>query len=116
MKVIIAGSREFDDYETLCRVCDYMLQNQNLVEIVSGTANGADKLGERYARERGYNVTRFPADWDAYGKSAGYRRNVKMAEYADAAIIFWNGRSKGTRHMIDIAKTHKLKLKIHSFT
>ena len=115
MKVIIAGSREFDDYNTLCKVCDYMLQNQTEIEIVSGTAYGADQLGEKYAREHGYKLTYFPANWDKYGKSAGYRRNVEMAQYADAAIIFWDGRSKGTGHMIDIAKTHKLKLKIHSF-
>lgn len=116
MKVIIAGSREFDDYNTLCKVCDYMLQNQTEIEIVSGTAYGADKLGEKYARERGYALKQFPADWERFGKAGGYVRNVDMAEYADAAIIFWNGRSKGTGHMIDIAKNRGLKLKIHSFT
>lgn len=93
-----------------------MLQNQKVIEIISGTANGADKLGERYARERGYKLTYFPANWDKYGKSAGYRRNVEMAQYADAAIIFWDGISAGSQHMIDIARNYGLKLKIHRFS
>ncbi len=115
MKVIIAGSRGFNDYETLCRICDHMLQNQKEVEIVSGTARGADKLGERYAKDRGYQVRLFPADWDKYGNAAGYIRNAEMAGYADALIVFWNGVSKGTKHMIDLAKKHGLKIKIHRF-
>ena len=45
-----------------------------------------------------------PADWDLDGKSAGFKRNVKMAEYADALVAFWDGESKGTKHMIETAK------------
>lgn len=59
MKVIIAGCRNFDDYDTLCKVCDHMLQNQGEVEIVSGAASGADSLGEQYAHERGFAVKYF---------------------------------------------------------
>lgn len=115
MKVIIAGGREFNDYATLCRVCDHMLQNQKEIEIVSGTARGADLLGEQYARERGYPIQQFPADWDKYGKAAGYKRNAEMAAYADALICFWDGKSRGSKHMIDLAREKGLKVKIHIY-
>jgi hypothetical protein len=116
MKVIIAGSRDFDDYELLRKYCDHVLQNQTEIEIVSGTARGADQLGERYAKERGYPVKQFPADWDKHGRSAGYIRNEKMAKYGDALIAFWNGNSKGTEHMINLAKQYNLKIRICNYT
>ena len=103
MKIIIAGGRNFNDYNKLRESCDNILVNQKDVEIVSGTAAGADTLGERYAQEKGYEVKKFPAQWDLYGKSAGYKRNQQMAEYADGLIAFWDGKSRGTKHMIDIA-------------
>lgn len=113
-RVIIAGSRNFDDYELLKQWCDYMLQNFNPqdVVIVSGTARGADTLGEQYARERGMKIDSRPANWDLYGKSAGYRRNEEMAQNADACIVFIVNNSKGSSHMIDLAKKYKLKLKV----
>jgi hypothetical protein len=116
MKVIIAGSRDFDDYELLRKYCDFYLQSQTEIEIVSGTARGADQLGERYAKERGYPVKQFPADWDKHGRSAGYIRNEEMAKYGDALIAFWNGNSKGTEHMINLAKQYNLKIKICNYT
>lgn len=116
MKVIIAGGRDFDDYDTLSKVCDYMLQNQSEVEIVSGAANGADNLGEQYAHERGYQNKAFPADWNTYGKAAaGPIRNEQMAQYADALIAFWDGQSRGTKNMISLAKQYELKIKIHRY-
>ena len=115
MKVIIAGGRNFDNYDLLCRKADNILSRQSEIEIVSGAAKGADKLGERYAEERGYKITRFPADWGTFGNSAGYRRNVEMAVYGDALIAFWDGESKGTEHMIDIARTHSLPIRIVSY-
>lgn len=115
MKIIIAGCREFNDYNLLCKYCDKALSLQNKIEIVSGTANGADKLGEQYANEKGYNIKKFPADWNKYGKSAGYKRNEEMAKYADALIAFWDTKSKGTKHMIDLANRYKLKVKIVIF-
>lgn len=115
MKVIIAGSRDFNDYETLKKVCNFMLSRQDEVEIVSGTARGADQLGEQYAREMGYPIKQFPANWDKEGKSAGYKRNEDMAKYGNALIAFWDGKSKGTEHMINLAKKLGLKVKIHKF-
>lgn len=75
-------------------------------------ARGADSLGEQYAKERGIPVRYFPADWQTLGKSAGYQRNVQMAAYADALVAFWDGQSKGTKHMIDTARRHKLDIRI----
>lgn len=115
MKVIIAGSRDFSDYEKLKEVCDYMLSRQTDVEIVSGAARGADILGEQYAKEKGHSLKQFPAEWDKFGKRAGYLRNEDMAKYSDALIAFWDGKSKGTEHMINLAKKHNLKVKVHKF-
>jgi len=115
MKVIIAGGRDFKDYNKLKDSCDKILINQNNIEIVSGTANGADILGERYAQEKGYEVKKFPAKWDEYGKKAGYMRNQEMGEYADGLIAFWDGKSKGTKHMIDIATNKGLKVRVISY-
>ena len=112
MKVIIAGGRNFNDYNKLRESCDNILVNQKDVEIVSGMAAGADTLGERYAQEKGYEVKKFPAQWDLYGKSAGYKRNQQMAEYADGLIAFWDGKSRGTKHMIDIANKMGLKVRV----
>lgn len=112
IKVIIAGTRDFNDYAFLKKNVDYFLQginpNNEEIEIVSGNARGADKLGERYAKEHNLPVKLFPANWDKYGKRAGYLRNQEMANYADVLIAFWDEKSKGTKHMIDIAKKQGL--------
>lgn len=109
MKVIIAGSRDFNDYKLLKEKCDLILSDYNDIEIVSGLARGADKLGERYARENKYLIKPFPADWNKYGISAGYIRNEEMAKYGDFLIAFWDTKSSGTKHMIDLAKQYGLK-------
>ena len=110
-KVIIAGGREFSDYALLCESCDKFLcqkhQTHDIV-VISGTARGADILGERYAHERGYAVEKYPADWNRDGKSAGFIRNAQMASVADALIAFWDGQSKGTAHMIREANSRGL--------
>ena len=116
MKVIIAGSRTFTDYALLKDTLDELAFRTYpfdfSIEIVSGTARGADKMGEQWAKENGKVIHEFKPDWDGLGKSAGYRRNEDMAKFADAAICFWDGTSRGTKHMIDLAKQYKLKLKI----
>ena len=115
MKVIIAGGRDFSNYEFLKMKCDVVLHGKPIVEIVSGTANGADKLGERYSIEKGHQLTKFPAQWDKFGKSAGYKRNQQMADYADCLIAFWDGKSRGTKHMIDIAKSQGLTISVFQY-
>lgn len=114
-RLIVAGSRDFNNYELLKQKCDCLLsrkQQTHSIIIVSGTARGADRLGERYASERGYRVERFPADWQHDGKAAGFIRNARMAEVADALIAFWDGRSHGTEHMIDLARKHELQVRV----
>ena len=115
MKIIIAGSRTFNNYPKLKNKLDSILRNQKDITIISGTASGADRLGERYATENHYELEKYPAMWDIFGKSAGYKRNEEMANVADACVVFWDGKSRGTKHMIDIAKKNQLKLRIIMF-
>jgi hypothetical protein len=111
MKTIIAGSRTIEDYTT---VLDAVKQSGfTITEIVSGTARGVDRLGERYGEEHGIPIERFPADWDTHGKRAGYLRNETMINYADALIAIWDGISKGTNHAINLAKEKGLKVFIY---
>jgi hypothetical protein len=108
MKTIIAGSRSFSDYELLRSVCD----EYEIMEIVSGTARGADLLGEQYGKEKGIPIKQFPADWNKWGKRAGFLRNVQMAEYGERLIAFWDGESSGTWMMIDEARKRKLEVRV----
>jgi hypothetical protein len=110
MKVIIAGSRGFSDFQLLYAKCEEVLANFDKVEIVSGTARGADKLGEHYASLKGHSVIQFPADWDKHGAKSGMIRNKEMAIYADVLICFWNYKSKGSQNMIEVAKELNLKV------
>lgn len=114
MKVIIAGSRSIKDY----LIVKQAIKSSGFIitEIVSGTAQGVDRLGESWAFQNGILVKRFFPDWDKYGRSAGYRRNVEMAEYADALIAIWDGKSRGTKHMIDIANKNNLKCEVQYVT
>ncbi len=111
MKLIIAGSRNITDYQILVNVIK--LSGLNITEVVSGTAYGVDKMGERWAKENNIPIKQFPANWSAYGKSAGYRRNEEMADYADGLLALWDGESKGTKHMINIAKAQGLKVHVY---
>ena len=110
MNIIVAGSRGFADYELLRERLCYITQKLKRVVIVSGTARGADQLGERWAEENGHEVIRMPADWNRYGKAAGYKRNEEMAKTAKGLVAFWDGNSRGTSNMIDIAKREGLRV------
>jgi hypothetical protein len=112
MKVIIAGTRykdkenkiPFNDFKLVLEAVDRSGIERNgiqVTEIVSGKAIGVDQLGEQYANMRGIPIKEMPADWNTYGKRAGPIRNRQMAEYADIAIIIWDGESNGTRNMIN---------------
>lgn len=102
--VIVAGGRNFNNYELLKRRLDYFLSAKSDVRIISGDARGVDKLGKRYAEEHGIPCLVMPADWDKNGKQAGYIRNKEMADAADALVAFWDGQSRGTEHMIRTMK------------
>ena len=118
IKLIIAGGRDFNDYDLLEETCTYMLSaliNAYEVEIVSGGAKGADSLAQRFARSNRLKLTVMNADWDKHGKSAGYKRNQEMANYATHVIAFWDGKSRGTKHMIDTAQRDGLKCKVVTY-
>lgn len=122
-RIIICGSRTFNDYEGLkLEMFLYMkmrLQTE-IIEIVSGgqvsynaktnEKYGADYLGEKYAEEMGFTMKRFPANWNQFGKQAGAIRNKEMAKYATHCVAFWDGKSKGTKMMIDIATKQGLEV------
>lgn len=128
MRIIIAGGREFNDYNLLEKECNkifcQLAQEGNFsidvntskkqIEIVCGKARGADTLGERFGKQYGLCIKYFIPDWDGLGKRAGYVRNADMANYAKedngVLIAFWDGKSKGTKHMIDLATKQGLKV------
>ena len=115
--VIVAGGRDFNDYELMKSKLDFYLSEKSKthnIVIISGTANGADKLGERYALEHDYKIWRFPADW-SLGRKAGPIRNEKMSENANACIVFWDGQSRGSKNMIENAKRKNLTLRVVSY-
>lgn len=115
-RVIIAGGRDFNDYPLLTKTMDRLLSNVSEdIVILCGKARGADALGERYTKERGYAIEYYPADWNRYGKIAGYIRNNEMAKRADALVAFWDGTSRGTAHMIETAKAHGLKIRVKRY-
>lgn len=125
LRVIIAGSRDFNDYELLKKSAIEIITKKtmlpDLTRIVSGGARGADTLGERFANEMGLEITRFIPNWDGLGKRAGYVRNAEMAKFAveddnDGMLIaFWDGQSRGTKHMIDLAKRYGLEVHVVNY-
>jgi hypothetical protein len=111
MRVIIAGSRDFTNYQFLVDSI-YQLNYSEWTEIVSGGAKGADTLGEQFAMSHKIPLTVFIADWKRYGNAAGPIRNNQMAENADMLVAFWDGKSKGTKNMIETAQKLGLKTEV----
>lgn len=110
MRVIIAGSRtgfRYSDIERFLAQVPF-----EITTVICGGAQGVDSLGRAWAHQHNIPVEMYLAEWEKYGKRAGYLRNVKMAETADALIAIWDGKSKGTSHMIRVASAAKLWLKV----
>lgn len=101
MKLAIVGSRDFNDYELLKSEIDKLRTAHTITHIVSGGARGADTLAKRYAKENNIELVEHLANWNLYGKSAGYKRNVLIWQDSDMLIAFWDGQSKGTKQSID---------------
>ena len=116
---VVAGCRDYENYREAKAYIDFCIskirKNYTLI-FVSGGCKGADMLGERYAKENGFKIERYIADWEKYGKSAGPKRNMQMAEIGDYVICFWDGKSKGTLTMINCAKKLKKPLRIKNIT
>jgi len=116
MKIAIVGSRNIQDYQLIqTQIIEFVSQrglDMKDVEIVSGGAKGVDALAKKFAQENGCKYKEFPAEWGKYGKSAGYKRNELIWEYADCDIAFWDGASKGTQHSFKFADKYKKHIKI----
>ena len=129
IKIIIAGSRTFNNYQLLSSIVEHIINTKlykkgykhENIEIVCGMAKGADLLGAKFAEHNGFAIKNFPADWNTYGKKAGYIRNEQMAKYSSyrkgygALIAFWDEKSKGTKHMINLARKYGLKIFVYNF-
>lgn len=116
MKLIVAGSRTIDDYETV----GYAIESADISfgpvdEIVHGGAEGVDLLAERWADVRDVPTTVFEPDYDGFEnpRSAPIARNAEMATYGDALVAIWNGGSSGTRDMIDRALDDPMPVHVH---
>lgn len=107
IRLAIVGSRDFTNYNILKVIISNIFYKNDMlkiVEIVSGGAKGADSLGQQFGNENDIPVKVFLPDWDKYGKSAGFRRNQLIVGNCDVLLAFWDGKSKGTQHSINIAK------------
>jgi len=108
LRTIIAGSRDIEDYDM---VFDHIAKSQfRITKVISGACSGVDAIGECWARQNGIPFEIYPAEWELHGKSAGPIRNADMASRADALILIWDGRSKGSFNMLKEASKHKLKI------
>jgi hypothetical protein len=120
MKIAVVGSRTFNNYDYLVRKLDEIIfgieefGDIHNFEIVSGGARGADRMAEWYAEFREYPIRIFPADWDKLGRSAGYKRNKQIIDYADIVTAFWDGESKGTKHSINLAVSQNKQVLIYT--
>lgn len=114
-RLVVAGSRDFNNYDLLCSSLDEVVNNlksEYNITIVSGTANGADKLGEKYAYKHGIKIERHPANWGRFGRGAGPIRNAEMVKTSDGVVVFWNGESSGAKNIIDCAKAENHLIKV----
>ena len=127
MKIAIVGGRDFSDYELLkSTLIKYLYKRRNMKDeiieskdfadtIVSGGAKGADTLGEKFAKEYGFKTEIYLPNWNLYGKQAGFIRNISIIENADIVFAFWDGKSKGTQHSINLAKQKNKELYIINY-
>lgn len=119
MRIIITGDRDFLDYERLEQIMLQIMEKypNETVEIVAGGDKGAESIGELFALKHYLKVARFPANWRRYGSSAGYIRNSDMIDYARQGkgilIAFWDGKSGGTKNMIQLAKRWGLEVMVY---
>ena len=107
-RVIIAGSRGITDEALIRAEMNRLWMQIGPYTVISGAARGPDTISAEIAKRAGVFVEYLPADWEKYGKSAGYRRNKEMTKKATHLLAFWDGLSRGTKHMIDIAKQVRL--------
>lgn len=105
MRLGVIGSRSFKNYDAMVECLSIF---DNITEIVSGGARGADSIAERYAETHAIPLTIYEADWFTYGKSAGVIRNKKIVDGSDVVVAFWDGESKGTKYTIDLCRKNRV--------
>ena len=116
MRIGIVGSRYFTDLKLMMKVIKYnMRDREEITQIVSGGAKGADTLAERYAEGKGIETKVFLPDWDTHGKKAGFLRNIDIVQNSDLVFAFWDGISAGTKHSIDLCKKYKVECIVTKF-
>lgn len=116
MKLIIAGSRDIEDYDlirTLVMKSGFWKKYGRSIEVVCGMARGVDKLGLDFAKKNNLKWHEMPAEWDKHGKAAGHIRNSEMAKESDALLAVWDGKSPGTKGMIQVARQLGLEVKAY---
>ena len=114
-RIVVAGCRDYENYEqakAFIENCIKEIRKENTLVFMSGKCRGADALGEKYAKENGFDIEYYPAQWEKLGRAAGPIRNQKMAEVCDFVICFWDGESRGTRSMIGYAKKLNKPIKV----
>lgn len=114
IRLIIFGSRTYNNYPEFEKKMEHY--TGHIIEpitLLCGMAKGTDDMGLMYAIKRGWEIEKYPAEWDLYGKSAGYKRNKQMVDAgATHAIGFWDGESPGTKMMIQLCKEKGINLRI----
>ena len=107
MKIAVIGSRNLtvDDLEKYLP--------KDTTEIVSGGANGIDNCARNYALSHDLKLTEFLPEYSKYGRSAPLKRNLQIIEYADLVIAFWDGKSRGTKYVIDNCKKQGVQVDVH---
>lgn len=114
-RIAVVGCRDYENYSEAKPYIDFCIdriKRKYTLIFVSGGCRGADRLGERYAVENGYMLERYPAEWRKYGSAAGPLRNQKMAQVSDYVICFWDGKSHGTKSMIEYAAQFQKPIRI----
>ena len=109
MRVAVIGSRglQIDHLE------DYL--PDDVTEIVSGGAKGVDTCARNYALRHGLKLTEFLPEYGKYGRGAPLRRNIAIIEYADLVLAFWDGRSRGTKFVIDNCSKRNIPVVVYQF-
>ena len=103
-KLLVAGSRGFTDTARLAKEIMNLADNELRdfsVGIVTGMARGADLMAYQFAKEHNVICHKFPADWARHDRRAGFIRNEEMGVFSDGLLAFWDGESRGTKHMIE---------------
>lgn len=118
VRLVIAGGRDYTDSDAAYKKIDRIVQTlpRGKMSEVCGMARGADEIGRKWAIRGGISVTSFPALWDRYGKSAGFVRNSVMANHGTHLIAFWDGKSRGTQSMIELANSYGLRVCVSRYS